>query len=59
LQLHLNEGHPDAPLLEHSKELISRLDALGITPSPPEGEDDASVSDEWECSDSDGDIEMV
>jgi hypothetical protein len=53
----MNEGHPDAPLLEHSKELISKLDALGITPSPPEGEDD--VNDEWECSDSDGDIEMV
>jgi hypothetical protein len=57
----VNEEHPDMPLLEHSKDLISQLRALGITPSPPV-EADGDVSDGWEddegSEDGDGDIEM-
>ncbi|KAJ7650232.1 hypothetical protein FB45DRAFT_887366 [Roridomyces roridus] len=60
--LHTNEGHPDTPLLEHAKELIAKLDALGIKPSPvaEEGE-----GEEWEDvegsedEDGDGDVEMA
>lgn len=60
-QLHINEGHPDLPLLEHAQELIGKLDALGIKPSPiEEGDDDEEG--EWEDGDSsgdeDGDVEM-
>lgn len=31
--LHVNQQHPDIPLLDHVKELITKLDALGITTS--------------------------
>ena len=51
--------HPDKPLLEHTKELIEKLDSLGITASPLEAEDE---DDEWgtddESVDGDGDVEM-
>lgn len=57
--LHTNEKHPDIPLLEHVKELIAKLDALGITTSPEDddGDDDEA---EWEddSEDGNGDIEM-
>lgn len=57
-QLHVNEGHPDMPLLEHASELINQLDQLGITPSPV----DQGVELEWEDADgsdsSDEDVEM-
>ncbi|KAG6373495.1 TPR-like protein [Boletus reticuloceps] len=59
--LHASQGHPDIPLVEHVKELISSLDALGIQPSPLEEEDDNDG--EWEeVSEDDGeneDIEMT
>lgn len=46
------------PLLEHVKELIGTLDALGIQPSPAEEED--GNGEEWEgVSDEDEDIEMT
>ncbi|KAG8212982.1 hypothetical protein J3R82DRAFT_11368 [Butyriboletus roseoflavus] len=44
--LHTSQGHPDLPLLEHVKELIGTLDALGIQPSPAEEEDGSD--EEWE-----------
>ncbi|KAJ6576466.1 hypothetical protein DFH09DRAFT_1149481 [Mycena vulgaris] len=60
--LHTNEGHPDTPLLEHVKELVAKLDALGIQPSPV-GEDEGEGQEEWEdvdgSEDGDGDVEMA
>ncbi|KAG6373493.1 hypothetical protein JVT61DRAFT_6649 [Boletus reticuloceps] len=38
--LHASQGRPDIPLVEHVKELIRSLDALGIHPFPLEEEDD-------------------
>jgi hypothetical protein len=63
VKLHMNEGHPDTPLLEHVKELVEKLDALGIKPSPV-GEDDGDGQEgEWEdvdgSEDEDGDVEMA
>jgi len=43
--LHINEEHPDTPLLEHCEELIGKLEALGIQPSP---DDDDGDEDGWE-----------
>ena len=58
-QLHVNQEHPDKPLLEHVHELISKLEALGIQPSP---EDADEGEDEWEdadnSDDSDEDVDM-
>ena len=61
LKLHRNQEHPDQPLLEHVKELITKLDAIGIASSPLEdGNDDEGG--EWESvdgsEDEDGDVEM-
>ncbi|KAJ6513229.1 hypothetical protein C8R45DRAFT_812991 [Mycena sanguinolenta] len=59
--LHENEGHPDTPLLEHVKELVAKLDALGIKPSPV-GEADGDDQEDWEDvegSDEDEDVEMA
>ncbi|KAL4248055.1 TPR-like protein [Abortiporus biennis] len=58
--LHINQEHPDTPMLEHVKELIGKLSALGIEPSP-EGEDEEG--DEWEDAegsddDADDDVDM-
>ncbi|KAG6862547.1 hypothetical protein C0995_000095 [Termitomyces sp. Mi166 len=59
--LHTNQQHPDTPLLEHVAELIGKLDALGITPSSMDAQDDEG-DDGWEDVDdsgaSDGDVEM-
>jgi hypothetical protein len=61
LQLHTNEEHPDTPLLEHVRELITKLDLLGIKASPVEEGDDGG--EDWEdLEDSegeDGDVEMT
>ncbi|KAJ7227211.1 hypothetical protein GGX14DRAFT_348423 [Mycena pura] len=61
--LHLNEGHPDTPLLEHVRELTAKLDVLGIKPSPV-GEDDGDDEEgDWEdaqdSEDGDADVEMA
>ncbi|KIM39823.1 hypothetical protein M413DRAFT_446743 [Hebeloma cylindrosporum] len=61
--LHRNQEHPDKPLLEHVKELITKLDGLGITASPVnESGDRDEDEDEWESDDGsvdgDGDVEM-
>jgi len=57
--LHANQEHPDKPLLEHTRELIAKLDAQGIQPSPEDGGD---AEDGWEdvdgSEDEDGDVEM-
>jgi len=51
-------------LLDHAKELITKLDALGITPSPiADEEGNGGDGDEWEdlegSEDGDGDVEML
>ena len=59
--MHTNEEHPDVPLLEHVKELIAKLDVLGITGSPTDdGDGVGEGEDEWEddSEDGDGDVEM-
>jgi len=59
--LHTNEEHPDVPLLEHVKELIGKLDILGITASPTDDGDGVGEGEnEWEddSEDGDGDVEM-
>ncbi|PCH42393.1 TPR-like protein [Wolfiporia cocos MD-104 SS10] len=59
--LHVNQEHPDQPLLEHARELIAKLEALGVQPSPEEDEDEGDA-DGWEdvegSDDEDGDVEM-
>ena len=60
--MHIGQEHPDAPLLEHVRELIAKLEALGIKPSPDD-DDDGAGEDEagWEDvdeSDEDEDVEM-
>ncbi|KAJ3523163.1 hypothetical protein NM688_g8771 [Phlebia brevispora] len=57
--LHLNQDHPDKPILEHVNELIAKLEALGIHASP-EGEDDGDEGGEWEDVEGsdDSDVEM-
>ncbi|KAI0707353.1 TPR-like protein [Earliella scabrosa] len=57
--LHTNQEHPDAPLLAHVRELISKLESLGIQPSPEgEGDDDGDGWEDVDGSDDDGDVEM-
>jgi hypothetical protein len=64
IKLHRHQDHPDKPLLEHTKELIEKLESLGIAASPlddgdgAEDEDDDWESDNDECLDEDGDVEM-
>ena len=63
-KLHRNQDHHDKPLLEHTKELIEKLDSLGIAASPlddrdgAEDEDDDWGTDNDESVDGDGDVEM-
>lgn len=47
-------------MLEHVKELIVKLDALGITASPIDDDDDGNGEGEteWEDDSEDGDVEM-
>lgn len=56
----MNQGHPDLPLREHINELISKLEELGIKPSPED--DDGQDDEEWEdyegSDNSDSDVEM-
>ncbi|THV03250.1 TPR-like protein [Dendrothele bispora CBS 962.96] len=57
--LHINEQHPDKPLLEHVRELINKLEAAGIHASP--ADEEGSDEDEWvdeDSEDEDGDVEM-
>ena len=52
----MSQRHPDTPMLEHVQELISKLDSLGIQPSPDDEDGDGN---EWEdVDDSDEDVDM-
>lgn len=57
IQLHTNQDHPDKPILEHVQELISKLDSLGIKPSPLD-DNDLGDDEEWESVNEDEDVEM-
>ncbi|KAF8686792.1 hypothetical protein AX14_003803 [Amanita brunnescens Koide BX004] len=53
--LHTTQEHSDEPILEHVEELITKLEAQGITPTPAE-EDEGG---EWEdVASEDSDVEM-
>ncbi|KIY71487.1 TPR-like protein [Cylindrobasidium torrendii FP15055 ss-10] len=54
-RLHVQEEHPDVPLLDHARELIKQLEALGIH-YVPEDEDDG---DGWEDVGSEGEDDDV
>ncbi|KAH9935263.1 TPR-like protein [Amylocystis lapponica] len=57
--LHVNQEYPDTPLLEHVKELVAKLDELGIQPSTEEGDGgDEGGWEDAESDDEDGDVEM-
>ncbi|TFK40383.1 hypothetical protein BDQ12DRAFT_697745 [Crucibulum laeve] len=58
--LYTNQEHLDAPLLEHVKELIAKLEARGIAASPIE-DDGEEGEEDWEDvgSDGDEDVEMA
>ena len=60
LQLHANQGHPDLPIREHVGELISKLEELGIKPSPEDGaqNDDEDWEDYEESNSGNSDVEM-
>lgn len=54
---HVNEGHPDLPLLKHAEELITQLDGLGVSASILEEDEDEES--QWESpQSSDLDIDM-
>ena len=53
-QLHVNQQHPDVPLLRHVEELVAKLDALGVQPPPS-----ADPGEEWEDVDDDDDDDGV
>lgn len=57
IQLHKSQSDPDTPILEHVQELLGTLDALGITPSPIQ-DDEEGDGDGWEDASDDEDIEM-
>ncbi|KAG8736946.1 hypothetical protein FRC10_008701 [Ceratobasidium sp. 414] len=54
--LHVNQQHADKPMLAHVEELLAKLDELGITPSPEQGEGDDEDAEEWD--DEGGDVQM-
>ncbi|EIM90916.1 TPR-like protein [Stereum hirsutum FP-91666 SS1] len=57
--LHMNQEHPDLPLLEHVSELIEKLEELGVKASPEEeGQEEGGDWEDMEDSDDDEDIEM-
>lgn len=49
------------PLLEHTKELLSKLESQGIQPSPEDEDEGGGASEEWEdagSGDDEEDVEM-
>ncbi|KAF5367376.1 hypothetical protein D9758_003692 [Tetrapyrgos nigripes] len=57
--LHVNEQHPDKPLLDHVRELIGKLDAAGIKASAADEEDNDEGDWVDEASeDEDEDVQM-
>lgn len=57
-KLHRNQGHPDKPLLEHTKELIEKLESLGITASPLDEDDDWQTDNDEIVFGDDSDVDM-
>ncbi|EKM78886.1 hypothetical protein AGABI1DRAFT_121265 [Agaricus bisporus var. burnettii JB137-S8] len=55
--LHVNQDHPDKPILGHTQELISKLESLGVKPSPVEVEVEDN-GEEWEDVSETEDVEM-
>nr|VWO96198.1 Myo-inositol-2-dehydrogenase [Ganoderma boninense] len=55
--LHVTQEHPDAPLLEHTQELIAKLESFGIHPSPDNEGDEEEGWEDVDGSD-DEDVEM-
>ncbi|KAF9030994.1 hypothetical protein BDZ89DRAFT_1091474 [Hymenopellis radicata] len=56
--LHLRDGHPDTPLLEHVMELIKQLEGLGIHAVEEADEDDEGEWEDENSADEDGDVDM-
>ena len=56
LQLHTSQEHSDQPLLEHVRELITKLDVMGIKLAGA-GEDEEAW-DDVEHTDSDPDVDV-
>ncbi|KAF8917454.1 hypothetical protein CPB85DRAFT_1285976 [Mucidula mucida] len=56
--LHLRDGHPDTPLLEHVMELIKQLEGLGIHTVEEADEDDEGEWEDENSADEDGDVDM-
>ncbi|XP_006459532.1 hypothetical protein AGABI2DRAFT_201882 [Agaricus bisporus var. bisporus H97] len=57
--LHVNQDHPDKPILGHTQELISKLESLGVKPSPVEVEVEVEDNgEEWEDVSETEDVEM-
>ncbi|TFK27127.1 TPR-like protein [Coprinopsis marcescibilis] len=56
--LHRNQEHPDVPISEHVEELIAKLAAQGVTPSPIDDGDDDGEWDDLVSEDGDSDVEM-
>ncbi|KAG8793726.1 hypothetical protein FRC12_001809 [Ceratobasidium sp. 428] len=54
--LHIGQQHADKPMLAHVQELLAKLDELGITPTPEQGEENGEDEAEWE--DDEEDVEM-
>ncbi len=55
----MSQEHPDVPLLDHVRELISKLESLGVHPSPEDGDEEGEGWEDVEGSDEeDGDVDM-
>jgi hypothetical protein len=59
IQLHVQQGHPDLPVLQHARELADQLTVLGIRPSTADEEPDDADNGEWENVSDDDDNEMM
>ncbi|KAG9308401.1 TPR-like protein [Chiua virens] len=57
--LHISQEHPDIPLLDHVRELIGTMDALGIQPSPAEEDENDEEWEEVSDDEEDEDVEMA
>ena len=57
VQLHTAQHHADQPMLVHVQELLTKLDELGITPSPEQEGDEDEGSEGW--GDDDEDVDMA
>ncbi|TCD69341.1 hypothetical protein EIP91_007897 [Steccherinum ochraceum] len=59
LVLHEGQDHPDTPMLDHVKELVGKLEEVGVKPSADEdGGDGEGGWEDVQDSDEDDDVEM-